>query len=131
MYDITRLDTFTNVQAWLKEVSQHAASEIVVYLIGNRQDEEHKRQVERETAVEFCVANKIHKFFETSALTGFNVEEVFSLAAKELYLVKKEANTLKDLDDDLPPLPSPLTDDGRRNKQVKLDMSKKKKKGCC
>ena len=101
----------------------------MVYLIGNRQDEEDRREVEKETAVEFCKANKIHKFFETSALTGFNVEEVFSLAAKELYLVKKEANTL--VDGDLTPMPSPLIDGERRNKQVSLDMSKKKKKGGC
>ena len=43
VYDITREDTFVNVQEWLLEVKQHANSEIVVYLIGNRVDEEDKR----------------------------------------------------------------------------------------
>ena len=34
----------------------------------------------------------MHKVFETSAKTGFNVEEVFASVAKELYLqVKIEA----------------------------------------
>lgn len=32
----------------------------------------------------------IDKFFETSAKTGNNVEEVFSLAAKELYMQQRE-----------------------------------------
>jgi hypothetical protein len=40
----------------------------------------------RERAMEFCNSYHIDKFFETSAKTGINVEEVFSLAAKELYL---------------------------------------------
>ena len=43
------------------------------------------------SAEEYCKLNKIDKFYETSALTGFNVEETFSLAAKELYFAKKES----------------------------------------
>ena len=37
-YDITRKDTFQNVQEWLMEIKQHAAPDVVVYLIGNRVD---------------------------------------------------------------------------------------------
>jgi GTPase SAR1 family protein len=54
-------------------------------LIGNRSDLEDEREVLKERAIEFCKQYHIDKFFETSAKTGFNVEEVFSLAAKELY----------------------------------------------
>uniref|UniRef100_S4RMV7 Uncharacterized protein n=1 Tax=Petromyzon marinus TaxID=7757 RepID=S4RMV7_PETMA len=85
-YDITRDDTFVNVIDWLKEIKQHANSDIVIYLIGNRCDLEDDREVTRERAIEFCKQYSIDKFFETSAKTGDNVEEVFSLAAKELYL---------------------------------------------
>ena len=74
------------------EIKQHAAPDVVVYLIGNRVDEEEKREVQKATAEEYCKLNKIEKFYETSALTGFNVEDVFSLAAKELYFTKKEAD---------------------------------------
>ena len=66
---------------------------MVVYLIGNRVDQEDQREVQKQAAVDYCKANKIDKFFETSALTGFNVEDVFSLAAKELYNAKKEAES--------------------------------------
>ena len=65
---------------------------MVVYLIGNRVDEENKREVQKATAEEYCKLNKIEKFYETSALTGFNVEDVFSLAAKQLYFSKKYAD---------------------------------------
>ena len=74
------------------EIKQHAAPDVVVYLIGNRVDEEEKREVQKATAEEYCKLNKIEKFYETSALTGFNVEDVFSLSAKELYFAKKEAD---------------------------------------
>lgn len=89
-YDITREDTFLNVLEWLKEVKQHASSDIVIYLIGNRCDLEDEREVTKERAIEFCKQYHIDKFFETSAKTGNNVEEVFSLAAKELYVQQKE-----------------------------------------
>lgn len=75
-----------NVIDWLKEIKQHATSDIVIYLIGNRSDLEEDREVTRERAIEFCKQYNIDKFFETSAKTGDNVEEVFSLAAKELFL---------------------------------------------
>ncbi len=43
-------------------------------------------------ALEFAKEYKLHKVFETSAKTGYNVEEVFALVAKELYLqVKRDA----------------------------------------
>ena len=74
------------------EIKQHAAPDVVVYLIGNRVDEEDKREVQKIQAEEYCKLNKIDKFYETSAKTGSNVENVFSLAAKELYFAKKEAD---------------------------------------
>lgn len=67
-------------------MKQHASQEIVIYLIGNRADLEDEREVTRERAVDFCKQYSIDKFFETSAKTGSNVEEVFSLAGKELYV---------------------------------------------
>ena len=44
-----------------------------------------EREVSMEKAIEFAISNGIHKVFETSALTGFNVEDVFSCAGKEFY----------------------------------------------
>ena len=61
-----------------------------MYLIGNRSDLEDEREVSKEKAIEFCLQNKIDKFFETSAKTGSNVEEVFILASKDLYLINRE-----------------------------------------
>ena len=70
---------------WLKEVKQHANSDIMIYLIGNCCDLEDEREISREKAIEFCREYSIDKFFETSAKTGNCVEEVFSIASRELY----------------------------------------------
>ena len=93
-YDITREDTFRNLKTWLSDIRQHASEDVLIYLIGSKSDLVDDRQVEKEDAIAFCQENNIQKHFETSAMTGHNVEEVFSLAAKDLYVrtcIKKES----------------------------------------
>ncbi len=53
---------------------------------------EEQREVTFQRALEFAKEYKLHKVFETSAKTGFNVEEVFATVAKELYLQNKREN---------------------------------------
>lgn len=50
---------------------------------------EEQREVTFQRALEFAKEYKLHKVFETSAKTGFNVEEVFAMVAKELYIQVK------------------------------------------
>ena len=66
---------------------QVANVDIVIYLIGNRADEEENREVTVARAIEFQKRHKIDAFFETSAKTGDNVTEVFSLVAKQLFSI--------------------------------------------
>ena len=82
------METFSNLHDWLQEVREHAAENVKVYLIGNKAEEqnERKREVSMKDAIEFARQNGIHKVFETSALTGKNVIEMFSCAAKDLYI---------------------------------------------
>ena len=82
-YDVTRDETFANLQSWLQEVKSHASPDVRIYLIGNKSELEDSREVTFDRAVEFAKMNKIHKCFETSAKTGQNVEEVFTCACKD------------------------------------------------
>jgi GTPase SAR1 family protein len=124
---------------WLKEVKQHASTDILIYLIGNRCDLEDEREVTRERAIEFCKQYNIDKFFETSAKTGDNVEEVFSIAAKELYVQAKEQQLQQQDDDDTATgTGAPTTDQSHQEKNApkKLrnqNINKKPQKGssCC
>ena len=83
-YDVTRDDTFLDLEDWLMEVKQRASPDILIYLVGNQADNEEFRQVSTSRGADFAKRNKLDGFFETSAKTGSNVELVFSLAAKHL-----------------------------------------------
>lgn len=38
IYNVTRRDSFENVDAWVSEVREHAHTEIILGLIGNKND---------------------------------------------------------------------------------------------
>jgi Ras-related protein Rab-2A len=84
-YDITRLETFENLRNWIDEVMAQSEPEVIVILIGNMKDREHKREVSIEKAEAFRARHNIPFFVETSAKTGENVETIFTMASKLLY----------------------------------------------
>lgn len=84
-YDITRDETFVSLLDWLKEIKQHAAEDVRVYLVGNKSELEEQREISFDRAVDFAKTHGIHKCFETSAKTGACVEDVFTCASKELF----------------------------------------------
>ena len=57
VYDITRRDTFQHLSRWLDEARQHAQSNMVIMLIGNKNDLEHRRAVSTEEGKAFAEAN--------------------------------------------------------------------------
>lgn len=76
VYDIAKQITFENVQRWLKELRDHADSNIVIMLVGNKSDLRHLRAVPTEEAKVFAAENNL-SFIETSALDASNVEGAF------------------------------------------------------
>lgn len=47
-YDITRMDTFLNLETWIREAKQQSEPNVVVILIGNMKDREAAREVPKE-----------------------------------------------------------------------------------
>lgn len=84
VYDITRRDTFSHLSRWLEEARQHAQSNMVIMLIGNKNDLEHRRAVSTEEGQAFADANGLI-FMETSAKTAFNVESAFINTAEKIH----------------------------------------------
>jgi len=76
VYDISKRQTYENVQRWLKELRDHADSNIVIMLVGNKSDLKHLRAVPTEEAKAFASENNL-SFIETSALDASNVELAF------------------------------------------------------
>jgi Ras-related protein Rab-2A len=84
VYDITRRDTFQHLSRWLEEAKQHAHENMVILLIGNKSDLEHRRAVSTQEGQEFADAHGL-LFLETSAKTAFNVEAAFLKTADEIH----------------------------------------------
>ncbi|KAI7745336.1 hypothetical protein M8C21_033810 [Ambrosia artemisiifolia] len=91
VYDVTKPTTFENVKRWLKELRDHADSNIVIMLIGNKTDLKHLRAVGTEDAQTFAETEGL-SFIETSALEAVNVEKAFQTILGEIYkIVSKKA----------------------------------------
>ena len=54
VYDIAKHATYINVMRWLKELRDHADSNIVIMLVGNKSDLKHLRAVPTEEAKTFA-----------------------------------------------------------------------------
>uniref|UniRef100_A0A8B9Q9I5 Ras-related protein Rab-25 n=1 Tax=Apteryx owenii TaxID=8824 RepID=A0A8B9Q9I5_APTOW len=76
VYDIAKHLTYENVERWLKELRDHADSNIVIMLVGNKSDLRHLRAVPTDEARAFAEKNGL-SFIETSALDSTNVEAAF------------------------------------------------------
>ncbi|BFZ55561.1 Rab GTPase ypt31 [Savitreella phatthalungensis] len=86
VYDIAKQVTFENVQRWLKELRDHADSNIVIMLVGNKSDLRHLRAVTTEDAKAFADENNL-SFTETSALDASNVEHAFQNILTDIYSI--------------------------------------------
>jgi Ras-related protein Rab-11A len=56
VYDISKSLSFENVTRWLKELRDHADSNIVIMLVGNKTDQRHLRAVPTEDGKNFASA---------------------------------------------------------------------------
>lgn len=94
VYDIAKHATYVNVTRWLKELRDHADSNIVIMLVGNKSDLKHLRAVPTDEAKAFASEHYLFSlgdvyskdnlkaenglsFIETSALDASNVEAAF------------------------------------------------------
>jgi small GTP-binding protein len=59
VYDIAKHATYVNVTRWLKELRDHADSNIVIMLVGNKSDLKHLRAVPTEEAKSFAGAFRL------------------------------------------------------------------------
>ena len=83
IYDITNNQTFENVSKWVNQIHEEVSLNVVIFLAGNKIDLEEKREISYE------IGEKLAKelgctFFEASAKTGVNIDEIFNELAESL-----------------------------------------------
>ena len=76
VFDISKKQSFDNLDRWLNEVRAFTKSEVCIILVGNKADLAYMREVPQEEAIKYAAQQKI-PYFETSALASTNVEKVF------------------------------------------------------
>ncbi|KAI5120161.1 hypothetical protein M0805_003648 [Coniferiporia weirii] len=121
VYDISKLPTYNNVQRWLKELRDHADSNIVIMLVGNKSDLNHLRAVPTDTAEAFASEQGL-LFIETSALDASKVQDAFQRILSDIHRIVS-AKTLEGSDNQVKPTEGNVIQVSRSEEQVKS--------GCC
>jgi len=116
VYDITNLESFTQLNYWLNEVNKLVNIKFFpCVLVGNKLDCEDNRKVSKERGFQFALKHK-YSFYETSAKTGESVDDAFNDLIHKIYELHKN-----DFFDE--------------EKNIKIEPTKndfnKKKKNCC
>lgn len=87
IFDVTRTSTFSNVKNWYNQCVKFGLSGTPRILIGNKTDLKGERKIVQPHANH--LSDELNaQYFETSALTGDNVELIFESIAKKVYLWK-------------------------------------------
>jgi small GTP-binding protein len=110
-YDVTDNNSFKNIRNWIKQIEANAQTNVCKVLVGNKCDKP-DRVVSEEDGRKLAEDYKMN-FFETSAKTNQNVNEVFNFLTEEI-LKNNEGKT-----------------QGGGNIGLKKDDKKEGKKGCC
>ncbi|KAK8805658.1 hypothetical protein WA158_002314 [Blastocystis sp. Blastoise] len=89
VYDITSQDSFNKAKKWYTELKEQNNTNSMVILLGNRSDLEQHRKVATSMGRNFAALNNLY-FYETSAKTGDNIDEVVHFIITTLPKIKKE-----------------------------------------
>ncbi|GAB4821918.1 hypothetical protein N2152v2_008964 [Parachlorella kessleri] len=104
VYDVTRRSTFESVKRWLSSLREHAGSNIVVMLVGNKIDLAHLRDVTTEQGKAVAEKERL-LFMETSAADGSNIEPAFIQEITEIFQSMKGRSRLQSQDQSGPAVP--------------------------
>ena len=132
VYDITNQNSFDSVKQWIEDVKNYADKDTHLVLVGNKIDLKDQRKISKEDGQNLATQYGMD-FYESSALTGENINEIFEGICK---FVNNQLDDGKlDLDD--PSVGVTITE---YEENIKIDktltlkeipVAKKKKKKFC
>ena len=84
VYAIDNKNSFNDIGKWYNILRKNCSCPFI-YLIGNKNDLEEKRQVQKHEAFKLVKDYKFNYFMETSALSGCNINKLLDKIAIEIY----------------------------------------------
>ena len=120
VYDITRIETYNNVDKWITELREKVEGPLKLLLIGNKSDKKDERKMSIETALHKARQLNV-PLMETSAYDSTNIKKAFETILKEMYkdFKKEKVNYKKE----------------KTNKSegvnLEVENNNKKENGCC
>ena len=112
LYDVTKKESFDNIKEWIKQIREEVSEKTIIFLVGNKIDKTDVRKITTEEGAKLAEEYKL-PFYETSAKTGENIEDIFNALYKKIGEVYTEFSK----------------SNGRKLNQGKKGNDKKKK--CC
>ncbi|KAJ3436245.1 ras-related protein raba1f-like [Anaeramoeba flamelloides] len=126
VYDITKYDTFKNLEAWFSELQENTEDDPLIMLVGNKFDLQNKRTVEIDEGKTFSKENNL-LFIETSALDSTNVEMAFHNVIEKIFNKMNSKKTMQNTTQEQ------IVKNGMSGQVILVEPEEieKKSKGCC
>ena len=88
VYDITRKNTFDNIDKWITDLKLNGDKNICIIILGNKSDLIDKREINKNDGIKKA---KMYKtaFLETSALNGDNISKAFDELIEQIVINNK------------------------------------------
>lgn len=85
VYDVTNRESFDQCDSWLVEASKYGATprEMPIALCANKIDKKKEQVISEEEGRQWAMARGL-TYFETSASSGVNVQEMFDFLFREV-----------------------------------------------
>ena len=100
IFDLTRRATFDSIDKWIPDLKTNGDENMVIILIGNKNDLKEQREVSTEEGENKAKMFKM-AYMETSALDGNNIENAFNELINTVYkknYLKYEKELIKNID---------------------------------
>ena len=88
VYDITRKNTFDNIDKWITDLKLNGDKNICIIILGNKYDLIDKREINKNDGIKKVEMYKT-AFLETSALNGDNISKAFDELIEQIVINNK------------------------------------------